>query len=375
MIEPVKTKIYYICYTPYHLFYSIWLSDEEKKENTNVERVLVWVSTASTETPTTFLESYFDKIVRIENYETRDNRKRKSRFIKRCFYSGWLFPFTELGKLLNGTNGSKLYCYNDREYITGKLINEVSKRNGEVILVDEGLSTYGLGMGERLNWINKTVNLILGVKTGPYIGYHPGIHTLLLKHPQNLPDIKAKGRKIMKLPDIFLDTVWTSQFLNLCHIRCNGTALERGVLWLGQPLDGDGLNRQKELEWIKRIAGLLPPQVPLSIKPHPRERVSKYDDLREVENIQVIDLGEYSWIPGELIFTVWKPGIVLTAFSSAADFLLERDRSIKVIYCYEMMGINIDSALKNVLEGEGKYHVTAINQLEKLLADLVPGGE
>lgn len=363
-----KLKILYVCTGIFHLFTSVYLSSRlsEEEYGEDIERILVFRDIARKKVPIHEFADYFDKIIYQDFFEIKE---RPVRLIKRFINVGGLFPFSRIGKECYDRDAKyRVYTFDDYDLISNRIIQAVKKRKESIILVDEGMMLYSTNQYWLSAKRHKWLDFVMGIKIQGYVEHNHAIDTILCRYPEKLPDVKRAGRTIQKLPGIFSDAQWVSEMLELLQIE---TPIHAGktALWLGDPLQELGMEERDEIEFIRRLAGILNGKYLLIVKPHPRDRQGKYDVLKSEVNIKILNMKP--WIPVELIMSRLIPDVVLSAFSSATDFVLEINRNAKAIFCGKAMGIRrtLNKEIESMLQGNNKYYPGTLEEINKILQD------
>lgn len=363
-----RLKILYVCTGIFHLFSSIYLASRlpREKSDENVEQILVFRDVAGKNVPVHIFADYFDKIYYIDFTESEC---RPVRLIKRFWHVGGLFPVTKIGReCYDRKSEYRIYVFNDYDLISNRIIQAVKHRKESIILVDEGMMLYSTNQYWLSAKRHKWLDFVMGIKIQGYVEHNHAIDTILCRYPEKLPEVKRAGRTIQKLPGIFSDVQWVSEMLELLQIE---TPVHAGktALWLGAPLQELDMEERDEVEFIRRLAGILNGKYLLIVKPHPRDRQGKYDVLKSEVNIKILNMKP--WIPVELIMSRLIPDVVLSAFSSATDFVLEINRNAKAIFCGKAMGIRktLNKEIESMLQGNNKYYPGTLEEINKILQD------
>ena len=361
-------KEIYICSGSYHLFQSIYIAQHSENE-----KVLVYLSPIERDIPVEIFSDYFDKIIYKKRFIYRERFGRKEpifaiRMLKNCIRAGRLFPFTRIGReCYDRKKKYRTYVFDDYVLEANRIIQAVKNKKDSIILVEEGLMTYSTNQYALSNKRNHLSDLVTGVKSVPLVSHNPAIDTIMCKHPEKLPEIKAAGRKVIKIGNMFQDHEWVSTMINLIDLKVPSLP-DNCFVWLGQPLVEVGLDEEDEVKRIDGILNLFDTECQFIVKPHPREKSDKYNKLEDEKNVQLLDMGDQFWVPAELIFQKLKPRIVLTAYSSAADFLVETNKDVYIIYCAMVMGIELDEDSIGALKGENRFYPQTMTELKEIIA-------
>ena len=345
----------FICFTPYQLLNAVYYGDKLNKES---KRILVWHNYTKHTIDLSRFEFAFDEIIEVSNFYDEIFLKRQ---FHKCLYGGWLFPFSKINESISRLNLKEtfIFIFSDQHIISRKIITTYGANAKDVILVEEGMATYLIRsrkIPKSRDWL---INLFLGARYEPYIGANGLIRTIFVKHPEMLPKEKTINRKIVPQHNVFREhELWKSVFQDARNIIGNISDEHRIVLWLGQPLEMDGISKQSQLEWLDEIAKVLSRfgEYSFLIKPHPREDNGKYAEVSKLKNVSLIDLHELSWVPIEILASLIKPDIVLTVFSTAANNIMELGLPCKVVYCYPAFEINMGNEINHYVNSNSNVY-------------------
>lgn len=354
--------VVFVCFTPYQLMNAIYYCIHLKDES---HRILIWHNYTKYMINIKRFESAFDEIIEIGNFYEESLLLRQ---YHKCLYGGWLFCWSKIYRLLSRLDMNKvvLFLFSDQHILSRKVLTSIGTCTKDNVLVEEGMATYLI----RTRKIPKTrdwlINLVLGARYEPYIGANPLIRTLFVKHPEILPYDKKRNRTIIRQNNVFQDNmIWNTYFGDILDNISPFSKNKKTILWLGQPIEMDGVSTATQIEWLKKVASIIPDNYQILIKVHPREKENKYADLSIFDNVLVIQLKEYSWIPVEVLSTVIQPEIVLTAYSTAANNILESGITCKIIYCYHALGLHIGKEADQYINSD--ENIYCIKQHDELL--------
>lgn len=379
----MKTVVF-CCFTPYQLINSVYYGLKLGKK---VRRILIWHNYTGYKIGMERFQGAFDDMVLLANFYQAPFFRRQ--YLK-CLYGGWLFRRSEINKCMEGVDHSQttLMIYSDQHIVTRRLIELYAPQVKQVILVEEGMSTYLI----RYRKIPKTrdwwINLFLGARYEPYIGANRAIDTIFVKHPEFLPEEKTVGRTVIRQNNVFRDAMWQSIFSDLLRgfnwtakstdnpkEKMCGIDLEepgkvrlprKTLLWLGQPVEGDGISTQAQLTWIRSVCAELPENYTVVIKAHPREAEDKYKELVEEHKVYQVQLNENNWIPIEILASMINPDVLLTVYSTAAQNISELGIKCKVAYCYRHFGLELGDT-SGLVNGTNVYRIADVSELKTVL--------
>ena len=354
----------FICFTPYQLLNAVYYA--EKLQNKS-KSILIWHNYTKYNICLDRFDALFNEIVEISNFYEESFFKRQ---YHKCLYGGFMFFRSNINKVLATLDFSKtvLFLFSDQHIISRKILTKYGNSAKDVILVEEGMATYLIRshkVPKSKDWL---INLILGANYEPYIGANKLIRTIFVKHPDMLPLEKKGDRLIVEQDNVFRDAIWGRFFGDALNTMRDKHLKHNSILWLGQPLDLDGVSSEEQIDWLESILRALPDDYEICIKPHPREAEGKYKRLNSITRVTVLNLKDLNWIPIEIIASLIKPKIILTAFSTAANNILELGIPCKVVYCYRAFNLGLGKEIDLYLNANP--NVYCIKNSEELLSIL-----
>lgn len=361
-------RITFLCFTIYQLNVAFYYAI--KLKNTKCEYTLIWNNFINQNIDINLYKKPFDNIILINNYESGSIILRQ---INKCVAAGKLFFLSKLGTYYkNPRNKEILICFSDQHTLTHKMMEEVAKVDShEIILVEEGMNTYmdSTHIGIR----NKLVNLVLGLKTEEYIGKSNLIDTMIVKQPEMLLPKKRKHRKVIKQNNIFIEEGWQKDIIRVIKKYLlqytNSNLMKSSILWLGQPLEIDnGINIDTQKRILDSLINMIPNHYSVYIKLHPRENISKYAFLKKYDNVEIINLGNYSWIPVEILAKTLNPDVIMSTYSSAVQNIKQIIPKSKAIFVFPLFRLKIDKRIfKKLCTNENYYIANSVEDINKIL--------
>ena len=334
--------IVFSCFTPYHLINSIYYATSLQQAK-NLKMVLVWNNKSSRSINLDVFKNCFDTTIDISGFDETNIRRK---VVNQSVYMGRFFGLSSIAKAINKYDSVRLVCFSDQDFVTHRLVEYVSGMNdSEIVLVEEGMSTYLTNTEYHFSVLKRIYYKILGIRTEKFIGANMHIKSVIVKHPEDMPVVKTHDRKIIRQNNIFADDNWVKKFNGLIGGIENIVQMHKGkkiILWIGQPLIELGVPDEKELQFLVEINNKFGTEYSIVIKKHPREAEDKYKSILG-DNISEVDLGDLFWIPLEFLGTVLCPQIIVTAFSTAALNLLELGIDSNAYFCYKAFGLNVES--------------------------------
>ena len=152
--------------------------------------------------------------------------------------------------------------------------------------------------------------------------------------------------------------------INLFKINAIKTnpSLKKKILFLSAPIEEINISSKDYINCLNQITGLLTNEYEIIVKPHPRENISYFKDIK---GITLLNSKEIQTIPFELIAMKFQFDAVITVISSAAFNTYEMQQNTKLIYIYKLF--------KNILFDENtveRYlnlpNVYSIDKIEKI---------
>lgn len=359
-------RVWFSCFTAYHLFNSLYYSTKVDWGK-DCERTLIWVNDTRIRINVDVFSSCFDKIIKIDSLRDLSFINKQ---VAKCKNGGRLFNGSVLGKELSRKfDKSVLVCFSDQHYITNKLVNKFKTlENSHVVIVEEGVATYVTNEVYDPPFSTRAGNLLFGLHSQRYVGENANIDTFIVKDPDRLPKEKVLDRKVIKQNNVFCDREWINELLEKYVKKTNDFHGSKPVLlWIGQPLEGNYLEESEEEQIRVRIFERLAAKYQLLVKTHPGERPDKYEGLKP--EVSIVDFGEFSWFPIEVLASMIKPQIIVTPMSSAAYNIYQTGFEGKILFCYKLFGIDIGQDYFAELEKKRNiYNVKDMDELESVLS-------
>lgn len=345
-----ENKVIFVPFTVFQLVSSIYYAQKLKSEKTTT--LLIWQNYTNCNINVYDYSAFFDIILEIDDFYKRGLFRRQW---EKCFYAGWFYYFSPIHRQLKKYKNDNvtLVCFSDSMIVTTRIINEVAGFDRHHIVVcEEGIKTYTIEYPEHGKaWI---FDKMLGAKESNYIGENKRIDSFVVKKPDELPADKKKSRATVQQNDFFLDT----SFMNCFSSGLNNYRIDshkKTVLWLGQPLETDGISPESELRVLREIAQSLS-DYNFVIKRHPRENQKKYDFLNE-SNVHVLDFGDSNWLPIEIIISKINPSTIISVYSSAGLNLLQYLPDAICLYIYPIFKMKPPKEFISIVESEQNAYV------------------
>ena len=348
----MKKQVIFIAFTPYHLFNAIMYA-LTLKNKTSIKTTLIWQEYAEYNANLELFDVAFDRVLKLPSV-IRGKQSRSKRFGRRLLTGSGLLSFTKIGRYIKKNNSNSIVmCFSDQDPTTYRILKMMKKGNNNyVYLVEEGSAIYNttnLSDYKKADYRYYLMKLysFLGVKNGPYIGYSDLYDAWIVKHPELLPENKKGKHEVICQVPFFEKTELFNPLTELnTQIKKSLDCLsnQKYYLWISGPLTDCGIEPQKEIELLERISSIIPSTGKIIIKLHPRENRGKYEKLiSKNEKIELLELGDLSWIPIEYIMHLIKPICVITVMSSAARSLFDNGLKCWFVYCYKMFNLrNVD---------------------------------
>lgn len=357
-------RFIFYAYTTFQLFSAAYYAVKVKWSE-GTEKCLVWYKYDKYTFDISFLRPYFDEIIEISDPGASLLPVRE---LKRSIDGGYLFRLSKVGRYISGhRNNNVLVCFSDQNEFVIRTITFIKKyQNNIVCMVEEGDATYAFPKFEEPPIHKRIARMIMGVKMGRYIGHTGQIDCWVVRHPELLPNQKVGASKVIKQNDIFINDEWSRRFSFLWadQMPSANSLSKKKILWIGGPIDVDGVSNAEEISWLKDIADAFQNDYVIWIKQHPREEAEKFSPLAGHPAVQIVSK-QLQWIPLEFFVNSVQPDIILTVSSSAAYHIYEMGFQGKVIYTHKRFdGIHID---RNVIEQYARHiNIYDVGNLEEL---------
>ena len=359
-------KIYFICFTPFHLISSMYYASKIS-DIRNYQRVLIWINYFDYGIKLEMIDPFFEKIIEIPYYDNV-NKIRKQFF--KFYYSGYAFKFNPIGNDMRDVDSkSIILCFSDVNETTHRAIEIIAQKGGKIILVEEGLGTY-LSHNNKESIKTFLIRTVLGMHTEKSIGSFRAISSVFLQHPEW--NKKYKKEIVIQQNNIFRDAQFLDQLYFVKNeIKTIKSKNKKSVLWLGDPVDEIGGKKEDELNIIKFLSNKLSDEYQIFIKPHPREDIYIYNSILS-DNIKLLVIKNIEWMPAEIVSSYLDFKTIITSASSAAINIYELKKNCQVIYLYKLIkGIYeiSDKALKPILSNKNVW----VPDSEDQIIDLIKG--
>lgn len=354
-----KKEIYFSCFTPFQLITSIYYANKLS----NIHKVLIWQDFSNYEIDESKYNRFFDEIITIPYYLDNNFLIKQ---IKKSLNAGYLFHISALGKRIKLISNSIFIIFSDQEPTVNKQMKIV--KNGyrnSVILIEEGMGTY-CDDPKKLPLKVKIIFALLGMKNVPYIGASGEISAMFVKHPEFMRKERYKCRNYIIQNNIFLE----NDFINLFKINAIKTnpSLKKKILFLSAPIEEINISSKDYINCLNQISGLLTNEYEIIVKPHPRENISYFKDIK---GITLLNSKEIQTIPFELIAMKFQFDAVITVISSAAFNTYEMQQNTKLIYIYKLFK-NIlfdENTVESYLNLPNVYSIDKIEKINEVLTN------
>lgn len=357
----MSKKILFVVETTYQLFYTALISYFFSKKGGEIYVVLAPYNYELIEISKKI--EWFENVFIFNRYIYKNNKNQLFKEI--------IFARKSLKEIIS-LNIEYIFIYKDSGYIQSYFLEKLRNYNGcKCILIEEGFSLYinqkkaltGFPLIKRLKQVLRIKLMdLLGAKNVTYgFGYHPLLSMVLCFKPEKFKQ-KNQVVSVSSLPLSLPSSKVLNNLNNVFFSKKVSSELVEdnsfSFMYIGQPLSELGMvsleDELKLLESIDNIFGRL--NLRLLIKPHPVEKIDKYNGLKNVTIIKE------AYIPVELLLPKFKINSVLTPFSSAADNL-KHFYEVDVMYLYKLIGLEIG------IISESYGHIS--NSLIQLENDLV----
>lgn len=332
-------KILFVVDTSYQLFYTALLSHFFSKKGLQVYLVLAPYNEDLIKISRKI--EWIEHVFIFNRYHYKNNKHQ--------FFKEIIFARKSLKKIIY-LDIDYIFIYKDSGYIQSYFLEKLRNYNGcKCILIEEGLSLYTnqkkalteLSSIKRLKQVVRIKLMgLLGAKNVKYgFGYNPLLSMVLCFKPEKFKQ-KNQDVSVCSLPLSLPSSKVLNNVNNVFFTKKVSSELVEdnsfSFMYIGQPLSELGMvcldDELKLLESIDNIFGRF--NLRLLIKPHPVEKIDKYNGLKNVTIIKE------AYMPVELLLPKFKINSVLTPFSSAADNL-KHFYEVDVIYLYKLIGLEV----------------------------------
>ncbi len=262
----------------------------------------------------------------------------KCLFALRC---GYLFRFSRWSRILEPTQITTLFVFNDLSKLANRLMKQVKgySLENKVFLVEEGNSTYSDSIelkNEKL-WRFKHLlsRLMFGYgRTSKIIGENVLIDGAIVKNVDRYKGLKKAQDQDVRQQSILI--LQCAKDFASRYVSANEADLETDVVYLGQAFYRTGKYFKYEDDCIEDIINAIPDETRVLLKPHPRDTVSKYNRLLKThKNLSLIS-EKLTAIPIEALLGMIKVKVVITIQSSAALTIADMYPDISVVVVKEL---------------------------------------
>lgn len=262
------------------------------------------------------------------------NKNAISRIWQRLYYSGRLFKFCPIHKLIKDIDHSFLFIFNDYYPLSRALIEFMVLNNNTVCLIEEGIGTYAIyskSIFSMKDYIRNAITKLLGSPmVYSAIGESSEIKYAIVEKPELYKEKECSKRQIIinqNKEHLFKGSyLFVEKFFDSSACK-----LDADILFLGQPLIEDDLESSVEKDFLKTVfQSLINLNKTVIIKPHPRENFNKYFSVCQDNDIVLID-GLMGTLPVECLVESFNVKFVIAYNSSAAMNISNAFPNIKVI--------------------------------------------
>ncbi|SFR86538.1 polysialyltransferase family glycosyltransferase [[Clostridium] aminophilum] len=249
------------------------------------------------------------------------NGDKYHRVIQRLVYGGRLFRFSKLSGVIRKEDKTCLFIFNDNEPITNKLLRIVKSTNSNLtVLLDEGIGSYAdtreiaLTTKQKIRWLfTSGLGSPMQYKA---IGDNPLIDVAFVSNKELYASLRKATKQKVFPQDKRALYVKSDRFL-ADYYSVKKQELKCDVVYLGQPFYENSEVSKTEADYICKVFEMVPSNLRIVIKPHPRDQEGKYSFLEErYKNTTVID-NELAKLPLECLSNIIGAKIMIGHNSSA----------------------------------------------------------
>lgn len=328
----MNTRNIHLCLTPYQLFvsytYSKYVHDKYGEKSD-----IVYMQSYG---EILILKDSFINFISLPNLNTNVF----SKLWQRLYYSGRLFLFSPLHILLQGFDEYNVFIYNDYYPIINNFIRHAKKKNSRIILIEEGIGTYSSSNKTRSYSIKNLLRCVFMNILGSPMNYKAIGESNEITHVivDNVPLYKSKPcsqKQILLKQNKSAVFSCSKSFIN----ATNENIIHKSsydLLFLGGPLSEDFKLIEEESNYLDNLfLPLLEKKVNIIVKPHPREKISKYRRFRSYDTFTLLE-GVLQTMPIECVMISLTIRAVAAFISSASVNIAEANPQLPVIITYKM---------------------------------------
>ncbi len=338
-------KVIFVCGNVFHLYLATSYKDYLKsKINADFELLLLNTSFGSVKE----MKSDWNKVVILNKKVT------KGRYNSLLVLLKMKSVMKKMEQLYTGKDHIILFTFLDHTPIMKKIINHIKKINNKnsLYLVEEGLGLYTEKNNKGISKRKKFFYSMLDVDK-PYEiiqGENEKIDGIILQNPDYLPSNKKIDKKMIVQGNSVFSEENINRFCELYFsvpIESEQNITKYDFLFIGQ-----NFTNEKDILLLKEILKIIPKNMNIIIKPHPRENEGKYSEIvKNLDNCTIVNK-IYHNFPIELLQKRLSVKTVLTFYSSAALNFKKNDPSLQIIFLYKLLNLKIDSLEKIVRSNE-----------------------
>lgn len=358
-------KLIACCFTPYHAIVAGYYARELR--GLGIKTVMIWNSN-SNGFDIDLVSNLFDDVI-------TTNKIAASGIIKRQHIQiveyGRMFSISHIAKEIRQSgNSSVLMVFSDQESLTAQVIDYYKENvNSSIILIDEGIGLYTINdnLTGNKDIMKKIKNMIYGVRTQNYIGENNDIKYIIAKNPELIPDIKKTHRTIIKQEEIRISitdlNINNSLKSDLTDVIKLVSKFNNVICYFGQPTYEIGIAEEFDIKNIETICRNIGKDTLLIIKPHPRDKINKYDKLNSKNNICTIG-GELGKLPFELLSNLIKCNVFITTTSSICIQMVKESSKNIGVFTYKLAGNVFGSETEKIIKSLGSQAIIPNNSEE-----------
>lgn len=350
------------------LMSSVYYAIEIKRDNPETEITLIWQNTTPHRISLKRFNMYFDKryeipkdipICTVLSIASIKNNRICKKYLRTSGIYQYLHKKYDVDILMvsadyRGLNRSMIDIYYKKRSFR------------KIILMEEGMALYS---DEKNSWKEIIAyNLWKADNVHPVIGGSYKVDTIFARHPTQIPKWKSKNKQLIKQSDVFANAeLWKNILNKNAYLRKLSEQLykKKLLLYLGQPIHqfSEKFDPKQEIDLIYKILDKMPKDYVMLIKAHPRDPVSKYQNVQDMVNCIVFDR-RVGWYPVECLLSIFDTRMVMSFSSSAALNILDRVSTCRAVYTYRYFDISVSDNWRQMYKTYGDRVQTPVLERE-----------
>lgn len=241
---------------------------------------------------------------------------RNSSFLEKIMVRlqyGLFWRFTKIRKTII-RRMKRLYVFNFNDPVTQNAIDSANE-SVEVIYTEEGIGS----------WSHKWTGSIAPDRVNIALMGEPEMYKKI--HPEFKGEVRRLVYSEILNPRMALEF---NKFITKETIPDTARYLYLGIR------DGELITSDEEIQLLEKIIALLPDDVSLYIKKHPRDDSDKYDRFQNKHTRAIILSDKLKEVPVECLIWTSNVSCIISIFSSAGYYLSKIKSDMKTVFLYKL---------------------------------------